>query len=553
MISGIGISEMDPPPLLDTDDVGPPAAAAKAGAINYPIPIPAATGEPLPDIPDVETAASAAAGSPDSDPFFDFLSTTPEYGDGGGAGDKSPPLNFEELESFTGVADNEAVAAANTLVKINSPTVGGGGAANFNEEDFPVEHPVLKRAAAENKKTRRVKSKKMQKFTTFDPKTNPMQVIKNLHEILKAMTIDVSQCTVHSLQEPKSDADKQIVSNLEVKHKRTEQNIVLGGISTKQSPTGYFGGYDLNLQGLLEIIAGYADGYTLDFILSDIKRDITHMTENSHELCTRLGIPSAYSTETPVENKFTATMDALSDRIAVGLDFVETAGSISYLINVSKENTVLVRDDTTREFHLRVIDNSQFRCPDKTSDFSMNSFLPKKQYTVNKIVSESYKPRPASNSQILTGADAFYNYEHYFTALRTAIEFVTESKIQFIDDVDAATTAYKKQLLVNPIKYGNDLQNLRFKYAKMPGKYTSNDDFIKEKQELDARALDNVFGLRYTALLTAAINSGVHTEEIAERLRDLYQKSVGAYCTGVGREVPKMPISMFASFADLCV
>ena len=87
----------------------------------------------------------------------------------------------------------------------------------------------------------------------------------------------------------------------------------------------------------------------------------------------------------------------------------------------------------------------------------------------------------------------------------------------------------------------------------MLGAYTSNADFIREKQDLNDRALGDVTGLRYTALLTAARKSGVYSEEIARTLTDLYQKSVGAYCTGVGREVPQMPIYMFASFADLCV
>jgi hypothetical protein len=338
-------------------------------------------------------------------------------------------------------------------------------------------------------------------------------------------------------------------------HTRPAQNYMLAGISGKSNPTGYFGGYDLNLQGLLDIIAGYtADGITLDFILADIKHNITHMTGDYRGLCTRLGIPGAYSTEMPVENKFTPTMETPPDPVAVGLDFVETAGSISYLIDVSRENTVLVRNDTTNEFHLRVIDNSRFRCPDKASDFSMNSFLPKKHATFNKIVTDSYKPAVATYSLIMAGAEAFYIYEHYFTALTTAIEFVTDSKIQFIGDVDAATTAYQEALFVDPKNYTLDLQKLRYQYGKtMPDTYTTNADFIREKQELDARALGDVTGLRYTALLTAARNSGVYSDEIARTLNDLYQKSVGAYCTGVGRQVPQMPISMFASFADLCV
>lgn len=566
------------PPLPETNDVGTPAAAA-SGAINYPLPIPGAGNEPLPDIDffvddgtaagplspnnvsifespgaselpnifdddDVGTAASAAAGplSPNND--------------GGGAGDKSPSLDFEGFESFTGVAedDDEDAAAANTLDR-NPSAVGSGGVAVFDANDFPAGTPGSKRGAnepePEKSHPRRVKSKKMENFTAFDPKKKPMDVLKDLHDILKGLAIDVSECTVLSLQERKTPADKAIVSELLQKHTRHTQNYMLAGISGKSNPTGYFGGYDLNLQGLLDIIAGYrAGGTTLDGILVDIKRKITDATRESQRLCTQLGISGAYSTVMPVENKFLPTIETPPNRLAVGLDFVKTAGSISYLIDVSRENTVLVLSDTG-DFHLRVRDNTRFRCPDKSKAFSMNSFLPKKQFTINRIVSDSFKPAQPTYSDILAGAEAFYIYEHYFTALRTAIEFVIDDEIPFINDVGAATEAYKGAL---PQDYYSELEKLRYKYNKKIGsKYTLDSEFIRKKQELDARALVNVNGLRYTTLLAAAESSRVHSEEIARTLHDLYQKSVGAYCTGVGREVPQMPISMFASFADLCV
>jgi hypothetical protein len=255
-----------------------------------------------------------------------------------------------------------------------------------------------------------------------------------------------------------------------------------------------------------------------------------------------------------VENTYPPTPESPADRITVAADFVQTVGGISYLIDVSDANIRFVRS-SAGDFYLRVIDNSLFRCPDKKDDFSMSSFVPKKQYTLYKIVSESFRPIQASHSDILAGVETFYMYEHYFTVLKRAIEFATNNKINFINDATTAETEYHK-LIGDPKQYTTDLEKLRAQYKKASsGDYLRNPEYIAAKHALNTKALCGVAGLRYTALLKAAKGCGLgaYDPTITDKLGDLYQQSVGTYCVGGGREVPKMPISMFASFADLCV
>ena len=572
---------MSLPPLGDSNAEIP--ARPPGNYLNRPGPI---DGELLPDlllsddefrgdlspIRGLDSSPGGATAYADDDAFGGGLSpilgldsspvgAIPNADDASGGGAALPGL--DDLETFTGFSAEEPEEPDDVFrvtTDVDPSTVDGGGVSQFNMDEFedPTPTPTPKRASdakaggTERKKGR--KGKKPDSFDGFPDDGKHLEMIKHLGKILASISAtDLSQCTVLSMQnsQRKTVTEKLIADNMlkMPSYTRYTQNKLFSGISGKDSANSYFGGYDLNLKGLVETITGYPNHNTLDFILKDIKTRITQTPrENAEPLCRQLGIPLAYSSEMPVINTDRITAECSTNLRTVAAEFVRTVGAISYLIDVSMDNLVLVNDGKGVD-HFRVRDNTKFRCP---GDTEMSSFMPKTQSSLYKIVSASFKTL-AGRSAIMAGVETFYMYEHYFTVLKTAIEFVTGNGIEFITDASRAEIEYRK-LIGDPKQYMTDLAKLRQTYKKAsPIPYLQNADYKAAKRVLDANALGDVTGLRHTALLTAAIKCGLGEEDITGKLRDLYQKSVGAYCIGSGREVPNMPLSMFVSFTDLCV